>query len=120
MTKREVYDVIEAVFNTIDNENKDDVLAMIAKERASLNRKNEKAKERAAEKKAAGDELRTRIEAILTDEPKTTNDIMTELGDENLTPSKITARMTQLYKNGVIEKHQVKIDGRKLVAYTLA
>ena len=120
MTKREVYDVIESVFNTIDNEHRDEVLTLVAKERAALDHKNEKAKERAAEKRAAGDKLREEVKGILGEEPMTINQIIEALGDETLTPAKITARTRQLIATGEAEKCMVKVEGRKLTAYTLA
>ena len=122
MTKREIYDVIESVFSTIDNENAGEVLNMVAKERAALDRKNEKAKERAAEKRAAGDELRERVYAVIEEagEPITVNGILEAMCDSSLTPAKVTARTRQLVAAGVVSKGQVKIDGHKLMAYTLA
>ena len=120
MTKREAYEVIGSVFESIENEYKEDVLALCAKEIAALDHKNEMAKKRAAEKRAQGDALRATIEGLLTDEPKTVNDIVAELGDESITPAKVIARMTQLVKAEKANKETVKADGRKLVAYTLA
>jgi len=122
MTKREMYDVIESVFSTVaaDKEGAADILTMVAKERTALDRKNEKAKERAAEKRAAGDELRAAVKGVLGSEPMTIGEIITELGDESLTPAKITARTRQLVAAGEIEKCMVKVEGRKLTAYTLA
>ena len=120
MTKREMYEVIESVFSASENEHRDDVLAMVAKEKAALDRKSESAKKRAAEKRAAGDELRARIEGVISDEPITVNGIIEALGDEDLTPAKVTARTRQLFAAGLIEKQTVKVDGRKLTAYVLA
>ena len=118
MTKREVYNVIESVFETLDNEYREDVLNLVAKEKAALDHKNEKAKERAAEKRAAGDALRERIEAVIGTEPITVNGILTALGEEDLTPAKVTARTRQLVAAGLIEKGQIKgEDGRKVMAY---
>lgn len=120
MTKREMYDVIATVFAATDREDRDEILTFVEKEKAALDRKNEKAKERAAEKRAAGDALKARIEEILNDEPITVNGIIVALGDEGLTPAKITARTRQLVAEGVALKEQVKMDGRKLMAYTRA
>ena len=122
MTKREMYDVIESVFSTVaaDKEGAADILTMVAKERAALDRKNAKAKERAAEKRAAGDELRMAVKGVLGSEPMTIGEIIEALGDESLTPAKITARTRQLVATGEVEKSIVKCDGRKLTAYTLA
>lgn len=120
MTKREMYDVIGAVFAATDREDRDEILTFVEKEKAALDRKNEKAKERAAEKRAAGDALKARIEEILNDEPITVNGIIVALGDEDLTPAKVTARTRQLVAEGIALKEQIKMDGRKLMAYTRA
>ena len=117
MTKREMYDVIGSVFNTIDNEHKDEVLAFIEKEKEALDRKNEKAKERAAEKRAASDVLKGKIADVIGDEPMTVNAILEALEDEDLTPAKVTARTKKLVSEGVISREMVKVDGRKLTAY---
>ena len=121
MTKREMYDVIESVFSTVaaDKEGAADILTMVAKERAALDRKNEKAKERAAEKRAAGDELRERVYAVIEEagEPITVNGILEAMCDSSLTPARVVARTRQLVASNVIEKTSVKIDGRKVVAY---
>lgn len=120
MTKREAYEVIGSVFSGIEHESKDEVLALCEKEIAALDHKNEMAKKRAAEKRAQGDALRATIESLLSDEPKTVNDIVAELGDETVTPAKVIARMTQLVKAEKAAKENIKVDGRKLVAYTVA
>lgn len=120
MTKREMYDVIATVFAATDREDREEIMAFVEKEKAALDRKNEKAKERAAEKRAAGDALKARIEELLNDEPITVNGIIVALGDEDLTPAKITARTRQLVAEGIALKEQVKIDNRKLMAYTRA
>lgn len=120
MTKRNLYEVIGTVFEGIDHENKDEVLELVRKEIAAMDHKNEMAKKRTAAKKAEGDALRDTIEGILTDEPKTVNDIIAELGDETLTPAKVVARMTQLVKVDKAVKETVKVEGRKLVGYIKA
>ena len=120
MTTREMYEVIGNVFAAGNDENRDEVLAFIEKQVAAIDRKNAKAKERAAEKRADGDALRGAIEGLLTDAPKTVNDILDELGDDTLTPAKVVARMTQLVKAEKAAKETVKIEGRKLVGYIKA
>ena len=122
MTKREMYDVIANVIATADVDCKDEVLEMVSKEVAALDRKNLKAKERAAAKRAAGDELRARVQAVITDaaEPITVNGILEALNDDELSAAKITARTKQLVNDGVINREMVRINGRKLTAYVLA
>ena len=118
MTKREKFEVIGKVFAGLDIEVKDEIVEFVQNEIAALDAKNEKAKIRAAAKRAEGDELRAIIKGVLTDEPKTINDIIAEVGDENLTPAKVVARLTQL--KGEIRKEVHNIEGRKLTTYALA
>lgn len=126
MTKREKFErVMNFVAGTevsFSDEERAEMLEWCDKEIAALNAKNEKAKERAAEKRAAGDELRERVYAAIGDaaEPITVNGILEAMDDSSLTPAKITARTRQLVAAGVIEKQMVKVDGRKLTAYTVA
>ena len=89
---------------------------------ADLDKKAAKAKERAAAKKAEGDELTDVVYGVLTDEFQTIADIaeavLAELGEEaaaDVSTQKITARLTKLGKAGAIVKEQVSIevDGKK-------
>lgn len=102
----------------------DDVIAYADTAIAQLDAKAAKAKEKAAEKKADGDALRAVVEGAVSDELKTI-DAITEAvqavdGYEDVTKSKVTARLTQLVKAGSIHKEQVKTeDGRKVMAYAL-
>ena len=120
MTKREKFELIGRVFEGMEIEERDEVLEFIEKEIAAIDAKNAKAKERAAEKRAEGDELQGRILALMGEEPMTINDIVAALGDEGLTPAKVVARMKNLVKNETVAKAAVKVEGRKLMAYTLA
>lgn len=126
MTKREKFErVMNFVAGTevsFSDEERAEMLEWCDKEIAALNAKNEKAKQRAAEKRAAGDELRERVYAAIGDaaEPITVNGILEAMGDSTLTPAKVTARTRQLVAAGAVEKQMVKVDGRKLTAYTLA
>ena len=82
-----------------------------------INKKNEKAKERAAEKRAAGDELANTIADMLSDEFKTIPDIVAALDDEEITAGKVTARLTQLVKADRAHKSKVKVGDRTLTGY---
>ena len=120
MTNREKFDVIAEVFATVDREDRDEILEFVEKQKAAIDHKNAIAKKKAAEKRAEGDALRAKVEAIITDEPKTVNDILAELGDETLTPAKVVARTKQLVAEGKVTRDYIKADGRKLTAYVLA
>ena len=83
--------------------------------------KAEKAKQRAAEKRAEGDALRNTIQSLMTNEWQSIDDIFNQIDEEEVTRSKITARLTQLIKAGVIEKEPQKSEtGNKQMVYRLA
>ena len=121
MTKREKFELVANLVNGAAVEfDREEMLEWCGKEIAALDAKNEKAKERAAEKRAAGDELQARIYALMGEEPMTINDIVAALGDEDLTPARVVARMKNLVKAEEVAKTAVKVEGRKLVGYTRA
>lgn len=97
-----------------------DVIAYCDTALAQIAAKAEKAKEKAAEKKAEGDELRAAVKAVLTDELQTREDIFAKIEGEDLSVAKIGARLTQLVANGEAVKEQVKVGDRKVMAYKLA
>jgi len=85
-----------------------------------LDSKAAKAKEKAAEKKEAGDALRTAIKEVLTNEPAYIADIVAKLEDEDATNAKVVTRLSQLVKAGEVIKAPEKVDGRTLMTYRLA
>ena len=121
MTKREYYEVIKGIVEASDAENKVEIVEFIDKQKALLEAKAEKAKERAAKTKAEGDELRAAVQAVLTDEYQFADAIAAQVEGEEITKSKVVARLTQLVAAEVAVKDTIKAeDGRKLVAYKLA
>lgn len=122
MTKREFFVFANDVFATVDTEGKDEAIAFIEKEIAALDAKNEKAKERAAAKRAEGDAMKAAIGNVLGDEPMTVNEILEAIVGEypDITPAKVVSRVNALVKDEAAVKETVKQDGRKLVAYTKA
>lgn len=116
ITKVEIYGMIKDA--CADNEV---IVDFCDKEIAALGAKAEKAKVRAAAKKAAGDELRAVVASVLTKEPMIAEDILACIeGDEELTKAKVIARLTQLCKAGEAVKSEVTVDGKKRMAYALA
>lgn len=92
-------------------------------ELAKLDKKNAKAKERAAAKRAEGDELQADVLAVITDEPQTRDDILVAMNDESgeLTVHKIQAKLNNLVESNQISKCKVKTeDGKTKTAYTLS
>ena len=79
-----------------------------------------KAKEKAAEAKVKGDELRDIVAGLLTDEVQTIDAILAQVDFADVTKAKVTARLTQLCKAHIAEKETVKVENRTLTAYKLA
>lgn len=117
MTKNEMFSLIAEL--CADNA---DVVAFCEAEQAKLAAKAEKARARAAEKKAAGDELYAEVVACVTGELQSADAIYADnFADvEDLSVAKIRARLSQAVKNGVVAKETVKIEGKNKVCYKLA
>ena len=134
MTKRNVY---EALINYANSGvmayagDEGDVVvsaealtAFAENEIALLDKKAAKAKERAATKKAEGDELTEAVRAAMsTEEFEPIADIAARIEGEDVTVAKVQYRLTQLVKNGEAEKEQITVPGgegqkaRKIMAY---
>ena len=84
---------------------------------AQLDAKATKAKERAAEKKAIGDELREAIYNVLTSEPTTIPEIASNFDDETVTEAKIRARLSQLVQADRVAKEKVKTESGEKMGY---
>ena len=118
VTKKEYYVMLKEVVENSNSENKDELVEFIEKQITRLDNKAAKAKERAAEKRAEGDELRALVEATLTDEYQTIADITEQIDNEDVTKAKVTARLTQLVKDGLAVKEEAKTeDGKKVMVY---
>ena len=95
-----------------------DIADYVSKTIEQLENKATKAKERAAEKRVEGDELRDAVAAVLTDEYQSIDAITAAINIEDVTKSKVTARLTQLVRVGLAKKEQIKVgDGRKVMGY---
>ena len=134
MTKRNVY---EALINYANSGvmayagDEGDVVvsaealtAFAENEIALLDKKAVKAKERAATKKAEGDELTDAVRAAMSaEEFEPIADIAARIEGEDVTVAKVQYRLGQLVKNGEAEKEQITIPGgegqkaRKVMAY---
>ena len=120
LTKKDYYNLIKETIEKIDVEAKDELMEFIDKQIAQIEAKAEKAKARASEKKAAGDELRETVKSVLTKELQTSEAITEKIQDEEVSKAKVIARLTQLVKLGEVEKADVKTeDGRSVKAYKL-
>lgn len=127
MTRVEAMDyAIEAVETYFDGQEvKDEIIAALNAEIEAKIKKAEKAKERAAKKRAEGDALYDAIVEFLKANPDNYYDreaIVAELEEEyaDITPQKVTARLTKAVKAEVvvkdtIEKHYGEEEKKKKV-----
>lgn len=121
VTKKENYEMLMEIVENSNSEMKAELVDFITKQIESIDAKAAKAKEKAAEKRAEGDELRAAVKAVLTEELQTAEIILSQIEGEELTKAKIVARLTQLVKNGEASKEEVKTEeGKKVMAYKLA
>ena len=133
MTKKNVFDALinfanggELAYETAEGLvtiEMDALRDFAAHEIELLNKKAAKAKDTAAKKKAAGDELTEAIAAVLTDEFQTIAEVTEQIDGEDVTNAKVQYRLNALVKAGKAEKGEVTIEGaegkkaRKVVAY---
>lgn len=128
ITKRERYESIKALCDIVGDPEGIDVAGIVAfcdKEIETLDARAEKAKERAAIKRAEGDELLEIVYNALTDEFETRDAITERIGDENISVAKVTYRLTSLVKAGRAVKDETNVTGadgknRRVSVYKLA
>ena len=123
-TEREIYSAI--LDGTIDT----DVLIEFAQKKLTqIDNRNERAKEKAAEKRAQSDELMATVLTYVTDEPQTREQIFNAMvadGIADITIGKVGYRLTALSNAESIVKSSVTVPGeegsraRKVMAYSLA
>lgn len=110
LTKREVLNgIIDLIKNGDTDVTSEDIIAYAENEISLIDRKNEKAAIRNAEKKVKADELQDAIYGVLTNEYQPISEIAMNFEDEDVTVSKIVARLTKLYNSGKVEKTQIKV-----------
>ena len=134
ITKREMFEAIKGLaesgalhmqdFNEAISDSA--VAEFCENEIALLDKKAAKAKERAASKRAEGDELTAAVRAAMsTEEFEPIAEIAARIEGEDVTVAKVTYRLTQLVKNGEAEKQELTIPGgegqkaRKVQGYKL-
>ena len=124
ITKKDFYGaLIELVegMETVGAYDAKDVQEFLKKQVGQIDAKAAKAKERAAKAKAEGDELTKAVEAVITAEFQTADAITEQVDFEDVTKSKVVARLTKLVAAEKVVKEQIKTeDGRKIMAYKLA
>lgn len=116
-TKVQLFNALKDIVIATEVDNRDEFIQFIDNELAILDKRKATAKARQAKKKAEGDELTKIVYNALTDEPMTNTDIIEKINDEAVTAAKVTARLTKLINQGMVEKQILKIDGKKRTAY---
>ena len=126
VTKKDYYNAIIALARgeevAVDV---DSIVAFCEKEINALATRAEKAKERAAEKRAEGDELQAAVLAALTDEPATRQDVTDRVEGEDVSVAKVGYRLTALVKQGLAVKEEIAVTGedgkaKRVAGYRLA
>ena len=121
ITKRDNYEALKEIVEKSNVENAEMLIEFINKQIEMIDNKSAKAKEKAAEKRAEGDELRAVIKSVLTNEYQTVDAITAQIEGEDITKAKVVARLTQLVNNGEAVKEQGKSeDNKKVMTYKLA
>ena len=122
VTQKELYGQVIAIVEgaDVDAAVKAELVEFLTKKVDQIDAKAAKAKEKAAEAKVKGDELRDIVAGLLTEEVQTIDAILAQVDFPEVTKAKVTARLTQLVKAGVAVKETVAVDSRKLTAYKLA
>lgn len=130
ITKRERFETIAAMAKDMMNEGIGDydfegIVEFCEAEIEALANRAAKAKERAAAKRAEGDELQAVVLAALSYNPQTRQEVFDQVEGENISLAKIGYRLSALVKAGKAIKSEVAVTGedgktKKLSAYALA
>lgn len=120
MTKKDYFNELKTIVEDSKIENKDELIYFLESQIESIENKAIKAKERAAEKKANGDEIRNLVKSALTKELQSVEDIVATINKEDITKAKVIARLTQLVNLGEAIKENTKIDAKQKMMYRLA
>ena len=128
ITKRERFESIKALVKAVgpvEGIDTEGIVAFCDKEIVALDNRAAKAKERAAEKRAEGDELQAAVLEALTDELSTRQDVTDRIDGEDVTLAKVGYRLSQLVKAGKAVKEEITVTGedgknKRIAAYRLA
>lgn len=136
ITKKEMYGAIKGFLTATGVEaiyadeevtiTLEDAIAFCEGEIGALEKKAAKAKETQAKKRAESDALKETLAGMLTDEFATIADFVAQFDEaEEVTPQKVSSRLSALAKEGVAEKQELSVEtanGSKVrrMAYKLA
>ena len=124
MTQTQTYELIKTIVGEAKDTlaadyDYDAVIAFCDEKIEAIAAKAEKAKAKAAEKRAEKNEVREAIYKLLSGTNyMTIPDIVTALGDPDVTVSKATYQLNSLVKEDqTVEKTDVVVDGRKIKGF---
>lgn len=117
MTKKEILLALKADITAAQVADMVEKVEFIDSQIAQIEAKAEKAREKAAEKRAAGDELRETVFNTLSAEPKTIPEIVAILDNEEITEAKVRARLSQLFQADRIAKEKIKTEAGEKMGY---
>lgn len=127
MTQKEILTYINDVLvpTITDTDTANEISEFATKAIAALDKKAVSAKAYAAKKRAETDVLTQQIHDVLTDTPMTAVDIVALVPGEDVTRSKVQARLKKLVDAGIVVKSQINIaaEGEKkhmVMGYALA
>lgn len=106
ITKIEKFAMIREILESLPDVN-DMLLEFVDAESAALTRKSAKAKARASEKKTELDSLALSVLDALTQEPKTRDELAEAIGDSEVTPAKVGARLNKLVEMGYADRTEI-------------
>lgn len=124
MTQMEMYARIAEALAMVDVEDQDELIAFVKSRIDQLKRKAEKSAERAKERATKEDVLMVLIKGALMGYDdympiKKIAEMVQGATDEEVTPGKISSRMSKMVRAGEAEKIAVKEGSRKVIAYRL-
>lgn len=106
------------VENMNDIENQDELLEFIDREVETLERRKDKARERAEKKRAESDAMTDTIFDTLHYDYLTIDDVLEQIDNEEYTKSKVISRLGRLVRAGKVEKEYIKTeDGKRKMGY---
>ena len=116
ITKKEKYLALVELLKSVEADKM--FIELCENEIAAIDKKSNKAKERAAEKRAEVDELYNKVEAVVRDaeDALSINDIVLAVG-EDATAAKVVNRLKKMVDADLVEKTITTEDKRRINVY---
>ena len=116
ITKKEKYLALVELLKSVEADKM--FIELCENEIAAIDKKSNKAKERAAEKKAEVDEFYNKVEAVVRDaeDALSINDIVLAIG-EDATAAKVVNRLKKMVDADLVEKTITTEDKRRINVY---